>query len=217
MTTSGVTAYSLTARDIVATALEENGIIRLGSQPKANELDACLRRLNSMLKSWQSQGLEWKHETISLSCTANDATTALASYVQSVNGVRYYESATNERQMARFERDEYLSLPNKAASGTPTIYYVNEGDSKIMSVWPVPTANYTLKVDIVRKFDTVTNAGETVDIPEHLTETIYANLAVRCAGLFGTQSPPELLNRAAVLERQMLDNMRPASYFLGPE
>jgi len=79
-----------------------------------------------------------------------------------VNGARYVESATNERAMSRFERDDYAILPNKAAKGTPTIYNVDQNTGAlILSVWPVPTADFTLKLDIDRAIDTVTDPSLT--------------------------------------------------------
>lgn len=217
MATSGTTVFSNTVRDIVTDALDENAIIRLGTEPRAHEMAKCIRRLAAMLKSWQMKGVLWKQETISATITANVATVALPVYVRGVNAARYAESATNERQMMRFERDEYYALPNKAASGTPTIYYLNRAeDALVLHVWPVPTANATVKLDIDRAMDTVTDANETLDVPEELTETVYANLAVRCCGVFGIEPRQELVVRARELEREMLDNYRPASYSLGP-
>ena len=210
------TAFASTARDIIIDALDENAILPLGTAPEASELDKCLRRLNAMLKSWQQQGLLWKQETIEISGTADTATITLDASIRGVNGLRYIESATNERPIARWERDEYMGLPNKAASGTPTIYHVTQAEPPVLSVWPVPTANFTLSADIDRKIDTVASANDAIDIPEELTETVYTNLAVRCAGIFGTQAPPELAMRAQLLERQMLDAYRPASYQMGP-
>jgi hypothetical protein len=213
--TSGTTAFSSTARDLVTDALDENGILPLGEDPTAAELDKCLRRLNAMLKSWQMQGALWKQETIEQTITAATATIALPTYVRGVNGARYVESATNERQMVRFERDEYNVLPNKAAAGSSTIFYVQRAeDALVLHVWPVPTSNNAIKLDIDRAMDTVTNAGETVDFPEELTETVYANLAVRCCAIFQKEPSAELMIRAQILERQMLDNYRPASYFM---
>lgn len=65
MATSGETSYSVTARDIVKTALQESAIVGLNKEPTANELSACIGRLNGMLKSWQTKGVLWKQETIS--------------------------------------------------------------------------------------------------------------------------------------------------------
>lgn len=214
MATSGVTDFSLTASDICHDALRENGIIPLGEEMEADELTAVIRRLNAMLKSWQMDGALWKQETVTVAGTADTATITLPDYVRGVNGLRYVDSATNERQMVRFERDEYTVLPNKTASGTSTIYYVDRSEPLTLYVWPVPSANFSLKADIDRKMDTVTAPTQTVDIPEELSETVYANLAVRCAGLFQAQLQPELVARAQMLERKMLDNYRPASYVM---
>jgi len=216
MTTSGNTAFSLSARDIVIAALQDNAIIGLDDAPEPEELAACLRRLNAMLKTWQSRGLLWKQETISQVITGGTANAALPAYVRGVNGARYYESATNERQMMRYERDDYYRLPNKAAAGVSTIYYVDRSvDDLTIYVWPVPAANATLKIDIDRKMDTITDGSETIDCPEELAETIFLNLAVKCARLFGKQPTPDLVANAMQAEREMFDNYRPASYMLG--
>lgn len=214
MPTSGVTAFSLTAREIAIAALDENAILPLGDLPTADELNKCILRLNGMLKSWQLGGASWKQETITLPTVAATATVTLPAYVRGVNGVRFVEGAAFERQMQRFERDEYYRLPNKANAGKSTAYYVERNrDGLTLFVWPVPATVSSLKVDIDRALDTVTEADQTVDIPEELQETLYANLAVRCAGVFRQQVTEELAVRAARLEREMIDSYRPASYY----
>lgn len=215
MATSGTTAFSLTARDHCIDALRENAIVGITQTPTTAELDFCIRRLNAMLKSWQMNGVHWKQETIEQTITANTATITLPTYVRGVNGVRYAQSATNERQMERFGRDEYNSLPNKAAGGVSTVYYVQRAeDGLVLYVWPVPTANATIKVDIDRKMDTVTDADQTLDVPEELVETVYTNLAIRCRTVFQAPLDQEVYTRAKELERLMLDNYRPASYII---
>lgn len=219
MTTSGTTDYSLTVRDIVKRALDDElGVVPSGDAPTADELTFGINKLSGMLKSWQIKGVLWKQETVDQVGVADTATIALGSFVRGVNGCRFAESATNERAMQRFERDDYNVLPNKAASGTPTIYYVQRAeDGLVLSVWPVPTTAFTLKLDIDRKMDTVTDASETLDVPEELHETVIASLAVRMLGKYRIQpgEVPELVQRANMLEQEMLDNYRPASYMMG--
>jgi hypothetical protein len=217
MATSGTTSFAMTARDIVTAALDESAILPLGELPTPDELGKCIIRLNAMLKSWQMQGCTWKQETISVATVAATASITLPAYVRGVNGVRFVESGTFERQMQRFERDEYFRLPNKASAGKSTAYYVERSTSGLrLYVWPVPAAVSSLKVDIDRAMDAVTDEDQTVDIPEELQETVYANLAVRCHGLFQQDRAvsQELAFRAARLEREMLDSYRPASYYL---
>lgn len=215
MATSGDTAFAMTAREIVIAALDENAILPLGEAPTADEMSKCILRLNAMLKSWQMMGVSWKQETVTVVTVAATASVALPAYVRGVNGVRFVESASYERQMQRFERDEYYRLPNKASAGKSTAYYVErDRDGLTLFVWPVPAAVSSLKVDIDRAMDTVTEDGQEVDIPEELNEAVYACLAVRCAGIFRQQITEELALRAQILERQMTDSYRPASYFL---
>lgn len=217
MTTSGTTAFSTTARDFVKNALLENGIIPFGDDPESDEMAACLFRLNAMLKTWGARGLGWKQEVYTASGTADTASITLPVYVREVNGARYVESATNERAMSRFERDDYAILPNKAAKGTPTIYNIDQNaGALILSVWPVPTADFSLSLDIDRALDTVTDASQTIDIPEEWTECVMTNLALRCCNVFGVSPTPELAQRAQLAEREMFDAYRPASYFMGP-
>jgi hypothetical protein len=216
MTTSGTTAFSNTARDFVKQALLENAIIAFGDDPESDEMTACIFRLNAMLKTWGTRELGWKQDVYTASGTANTATITLPVYVREVNGARYLESATNERAMSRFERDDYAVLPNKAAKGTPSIYNVEQtSGALVLSVWPVPTANFSLKLDIDRALDTVTDPSETIDIPEEWTECVMTNLALRCCNIFGAEPTSELVQRAQLSERELFDAYRPASYFMG--
>lgn len=214
MTTSGTTVWSMTAAELIRTALTENAIIALGEVPTADEETECLTRLNGMLKSWQLKGVSWKQETETLALTAATASVALPAYVRGLNSARFVESADFERMLQRFERDEYYRLPNKTSAGRPTCYYVERSTSGLtLFVWPVQTVDSNLKIDIDRAMDTVTEGSETVDIPEELQETVYSCLAVRCAGIFGVTPTQILYERAMMLEREMLDSYRPASYY----
>ena len=51
-----------------------------------------------------------------------------------------------------------------------------------------------------------------MDVRQELQETVWTNLALRVAGMFGVQVPAELAARAQMLEAQMLDAERPDSY-----
>lgn len=214
---TSTTDYQRTARDIIIDALVENGIIGAGEQPEAEEFEACMVRLNNMIKSWQARGVLWKQETITVAGLADTAVIELPDYVRQVNGARYIDSAVNERAMARWERDEYKILPNKMAHGTSSVYYVDQTTGPInLYVWQVPRTDFTLALDIDRKMDTIIDGGQHVDVPEELIETVMTNLALRCGGIFQKEPTSYLLGRAQQLETEMFDTWRPASYDLGP-
>ena len=121
MPTSGVTAWSLTARDIITAALQENAIVGLGRTPTASEAEACMVRLNGMLKSWPAYGLHETTGTITL--PANDASGTLAAGIKRITSARLALTGGTQRQLGEWNRDDYLILPNKTASGDPTIFY----------------------------------------------------------------------------------------------
>ncbi len=216
MTTSGTAAWSLTARDIITAALQENGIVGLGETPTAEESDVCLLRLNAILKSWPV-GLHLQSQA-TVSFTAGVSTVTLAAGVERVAGARLVNSATNHRTLYQWERDEYMSLPNKVSSGPPSIFYAAQtNDGVTLTVWPVPTATTSVIIDYLRKPETVTSLNETVDFPERYTEALYAMLAVRCAGIFAAPLTPELVARAERLRREAEDAERPDAYYLGQD
>lgn len=214
MTTSGTTEWSLTARDIITAALQENAILPFGETPEAAETEACLLRLNAILKSWQI-GLQLQAEA-TVTVPGGSASGTIAEDVETILSARLVQSATNQRTLARWERDEYLSLPNKASVGSPTIFYTAEQtDAATLYLWPVSATDITLKIDYLRKPETVTDINETVDLPQKYHEALYANLAVRCAGLFGVSPSQELTMRAERLRREAEDAERPAAYTMG--
>jgi hypothetical protein len=217
MTTSGETDWSLTARDLIKTAMQEAVILPAGTEPTADELSDCLVRLNALLKSWETRGYTlWREETITVAVTAATNPTTLDDDVYDVQTVRYVVSATHERPLTPYDRDNYQILPNKTQTGNPSIYYSNrQRDNVDLYLWPVPAENSTVQVDYLRKIETVTDAAQTVDIPQDWQETVYVLLAVRICGMFGVPVPDELGLRAQILQREIDEQDRPAAYFMG--
>ena len=220
MTTSGVTTWSLTARDIVKEAMLELNILSPGEEPEAEELQRCFVRLNGMLKSSSTVGgFGFLEATGTVTIPANIASGSLPTGIRNINSARVVVSSIYHRQMQAFNRSQYLSLPNKTASGSPTIYYISDnGDTTTMYVWPVPTAITTISVDYARTIETVTDGTETLDIPQEWQEAVYLNLAVRIAPMFGAaridpQTLAQVEQRAERLSGMLLDAERPDSYF----
>lgn len=213
MTTSGTSAWPLTARDMVTAALQDNAIIPLGDVPSAEEMAACIRRFNSLLKSWNA-GLH-REETATITVAGNPS--LLDPSVGEVIGLRSVAPGF-ERPLQEWTRADYYSMPNRTQTGIPRVYYASRQlEATELYLWPVPDAASDFELDYIRVIETITDASQTVDIPERYQEALIANLAVRCAGMFGTQAPPELIARAQRLEREMMDAERPRSYHLGAD
>lgn len=218
MTTSGVTAWSLTARDIVKQALQELGVCAPGEEPEASEMEDAILRLNAMLKTWQTQGNLFRETTGEVTVTGGQASGTLDAEIRDISSVRLEQSGGTERPLYPFTRTDYLSIPNKAQAGNPSSYYVSRQRGAVtLYVWPVPATDATLHVDYSRVIETVTNASETLDVPEEWQGAVIYGLASELGAMFGsTRVDPQTVARidakAARLYAQMLDADRPDSY-----
>ena len=218
MPTSGETAWSLTALDIVKAAMGEIAVIDPGTDPDPDECEDCVVRLNGMLKSWQLKGVTLMREaTATLTTTPATALVPLGDVtdIRSISTARLVPASGSERPLYPMTRSEYLSMPNKATAGSPTMYYFSrQRDEVELYHSPVSATAVHIAIDYDRIVETITANTETLDIREELLETVYANLAVRIFGLFesGKNPPAELIARATTLEQQMFDAERPDSY-----
>src|SRR4051812_20042836 len=108
MSVSGETDFSVTALEIVTHAMRDLGVLGTGKEPKAAELEDGLFRLNSMLKSWQGQGVSlWREDERSITITADTATVALDDDIRQVFSARFI-GTDYERVLGQWEREEYL-------------------------------------------------------------------------------------------------------------
>lgn len=223
MSTSGTTVYTMTAREMVTNAMVELGVINSGETPTADELADGLTRLNSMLKSLQANGCGlWRETGGTLVIPAAAGSGTLPVDIREVHGARFVFSTTFERTLAQWERAQYNSLPNKTSPGNPNIFYCARQRAQItMYVWPVPTADATIKLDYERIVETVTDASEDVDVPMVWYETIWKMLAARMVNMFGVArldpaTAQRITAEAAGLETMLLDDDRPAFVMMGP-
>lgn len=216
MATSGVTAFSNTARDLITQAMREAKIISGNGTPKAPEMVDMIFRLNSLLKGWQAKGVNlWRETNGTLTIPGGQASGTLPIGVRDVTTASLVMSATLTRPLQQLTREEYNSIPNVAAVGTPSCYYVSrQRDAVEIYVWPVSATDMDFTVDYDRVVETVTDGSETVDFPAEYTDCLVANLAVRACQAFGAELTQELFSRAQMLEQLMLDSDRPKSYFV---
>lgn len=214
MTTSGVITSNLTVREHATRAMRMAKIIASGETPTSDELADIITILNLMLKTWQAEGCNlWRELSDTVSATT--AQTTLDPRVLDVLEARVTASGI-DRPLARWEWGEYISLPNKAAIGTPSIFVFRKArDSVSIFLWPVPSAAMTVSYTAARVIDDVTDLEETLDVPQEWNECIATNLAVRLAEEFGSDISQSVYARAELLKAQMMDFDRPASVYMG--
>jgi hypothetical protein len=218
MTTSGAISSTLTVREVVEQALvDRTAIFSPGETIDPESMTLGIRVLNLMLKSWQADGCNlWRELEDTVSATT--AQTTLDPRVIDVLEARLTRSGI-DRPLTRWEWGEYVGLPNKAATGTPSIYVFRRGrDSVSLMLWPVPSEAMTISHTAARVIEDVTQEDETLDVPQEWLEAVVCGLAVRLWPSFNannTTPPAVLVAMADQLYAQMRDLDRPASYFMG--
>ncbi len=223
MATSGTINGTLTVRDILTVSLRLLGVRGKGQEPTADDANVAIPLLNGMLKTWQAEGCNlWRQIQDTAAFSVGVSTVALDPRVLDVMEARYVESATFERTLGRWEWGDYVTLPNKIASGLPTIFVLDKQRTAInMTVWPVPSVATTIRYTAARVIDDTNDLNDEVDLPQEWLETVYFNLAERLIAIYGIDAllptvAQRVTARAQQLYAKMLDFDRPASVFMKP-
>lgn len=216
MATSGQITALLTVRDYVLAAMQLLGVIAPGDDIEADEADSAMRFMSSMLKAWQADGCNlWRDDEVDITWPADTPQCDLSPNVIDVISARYVQSTTYERWLDRWERGAYQSLPNKIAAGFPTMFvFIKTRGNPQMAVWPVPSSEITIRANVARVTEDVTDVDQTIDIPQEWAECVYYNLAARMAGTMGAN--PNIARDVNDKAREMYVRMssfdRPGSY-----
>lgn len=222
MTTSGTISSTMTVADVITQAMREIGAISAGERPTAQETADAITTLNFMLKAWQARGLtSWRDTDGTVSFSAGTGSVTLSPYCLDVLEARLVQSPGYERPLQRWTLAQYRQTPNKAQPGFPTAYTIAKTDTAItMKVWPVPVATSTVNYSYSRVIEDVTDAAQTLDVPQHWLEAVFLGLAARMVHAYGmTRMDPTaaqlVIQRAAALEQLLLDDDRPPSIYMG--
>lgn len=184
MALSGTITSSMTAREIVTTALELTGHCSPGDTPEADHAALGLKHLNWLLKTWQTTGVcdLWRVEGVTATTTPDVATITLATNYLDINNVRYRNASGIDLVLRQLSREEYEKLPNKASEGTPVSYMAQKGlNIQTLYLWPVATTAVDIVFDVARVVNDVTNLAQDVDVPQEWTECLWYSLAARIA------------------------------------
>ena len=224
MATSGSIAETFTARDVVTQAMTLITVLGGGETPSGTDGEQGLTQLQWMLKSWQADGCNlWREEEETIVFAADTATVTLDPRVLDVQEARVEIDPTFQRILARWERGEYITLPNKTASGSPTIFYFRrKRDTVTMTLWPVPSVETNILCTTARVIEDVTDLDQNLDVPQEWFEAVTYNLAARLLDTFGiTETRPVVASKIVAMARELYDKLsgfdRPSSVFLQPQ
>lgn len=223
MATSGTTTYGLTAREVITYALRKINLVADGEDASAESAERARIELNDMLKTWQRHASVWRLTEGSLTPVANTASISLSSLrPHRIIDCRYRNTSGTDLPMNEMTRQEYHRLPVKTTTGTPTNFYFDpQRDVGTLYIWPVlaTVSTETIQTTYQRRFEDVTDLGETLDIAQDAHETVKLNLAARLADDYGRSGAhiDRVIQRAAMLYEDMMDADRPEVVRFVPE
>lgn len=216
---------TLTAGQIVNQAIVLIGAKDSRSTLTSEDRDLGLLQLNWMLKSWQAAGCNlWRRTEDSIVIPADTATVTLDPYCIDVQEARLQisDDPLYERWIERWEWGQYVTMPNKLASGQPTCFVLDKQRAAVtMTVWPVPSEAMTINYTYARVIEDIVDQNSVVDVPQAWLEAVYYSLANRLLTPFSVWStqPAEATKIEAMAERlykEVLDMDRPQSVYLQP-
>jgi hypothetical protein len=155
---------------------------------------------NFILAEWSSlQPNLWEVGLQSIPLMTGSATyTVPAETVDILDTVIEYGTPPLQRVILPISRTEYMSYPNKAQQGFPTVFWFDRLISPQITFWPVPdnTFSYVCKYYSVRQtMDAELTNGLTVEVPYRFLEAYVAGLAWKLSEIYAPQLEDKMFAR----------------------
>lgn len=184
MSTSGATASTMTAFELIAAALRRGHVLRENQVPDMSLFEQCRGTLTRMLKAWTMDGANlWRDEEQTLTLVSGRSEYTLAERPIRIRNVRLYQNGREMRPLAEWSRDDYDIAPVKSQTGAPVAFVIDRRRAETrLILWPIPnTTTYTVKVGVERVIEDIETAEEEIDAPQEWLEAVIDNAAVRFA------------------------------------
>jgi hypothetical protein len=145
--------------------------------------------LNLMFIEWAAEDTDTLYRdantTASVSSGTNNFNLATGA-VDVLDLVMQYGVQTTDIPLSRISRQDYLNLANKTQTGQPSMYYVDVATLNTPKVvlWPVPDATCNFTYDYMRRVQTVSTLGETLDMQTLWLEAVASGWAAKLAAKY---------------------------------
>tara|TARA_R100001377_G_scaffold33472_1_gene18314 strand:+ start:1857 stop:2525 length:669 start_codon:yes stop_codon:yes gene_type:complete len=174
MAVSGSVNFELDVVEYIEEAFERCGLeVKTGY-----DLKTAKRSLNIMLAEWANRGLnQWTITQSLQALTASDGEYSLGTNIIDILSVSVLRSGIYY-SLERISRDTYLAIPNKAATGRPTQFFLDRQITPNLKIWPLPeNSTDVLYFDALTRMDDADNFTNTLDIPFRFYPCLAAGLA----------------------------------------
>lgn len=209
---------SNSASRIIELAMEDACLIGEGNLPGSPDYAKYMRRLNEIIKLWQTQGLKlWLQYNLSVPLVAGQrvyrigptGNVVMAKPLRVLDSSYYQDSNGNRRPIYLVSQDSYNRFSQITNLGEINSYFVHKlRDYLEVELWNTPDTNAAtgiLYLLIQQQVSTVLSLTDTMDFPEEWFIALHWGLAAEiCSG-----QPAEVINRCeskAAQFREMLEN-----------
>lgn len=94
----------------------------------------------------------------------------------------YFNTNVNDTSISRISRNEYIAVPNKNQTGTPTSFWVDRQINPVVYLYLTPNATYNnMYYTYTRQIQDVGSMIDTAEIPARFLEALASDLSTRLA------------------------------------
>jgi len=172
---------------VIGAALRLLKVNQAGEAPEANEAADGLIALNDIIESWNTQPLMQpaKTQIYQVLTTASEYTfgsggdnstrpiTIFKAFIRDPTG-------QNDYPVRIIGTDEYDEIPFKSISSSYpyNLYYRSEYPLGVVTLYPTPTAGYTLYLECQAALSTYSAISDTINLPPGYLKALKYNLAI---------------------------------------
>ena len=186
MASSGTTSFNITIDEVIEEAYERCGV-RTNS---GHDIKSARRSLNLLFSEWGNRGINlWKVKSKTETLVNGQVTYNTPSDCNDVLEAVVTVSGGNQQTLTKVSRSEYIAIPNKTATGTPSQYYVDRQITPTISLYLAPDTSavtnifyyYLARIEDVGAY---TNTG---DMPFRFFPCMVSGLAFYLSQKFNPQ------------------------------
>lgn len=209
----------MTWQELIDAALQDLGVLASGESVSSDDNAIALSRLNTMVDSWNAEGL-MAYQITTVSKAMNGAASYTVGSGGDINTTRpskitfaYWRDTNNiDVTLTDLDPEEWHATTLKTLSGPPSYFYQDNGSPLIaVYLYPQPTDG-TLFLGVRSQVAQVSTLTATIDMPPAYREALEYGLAARCAPAFRVSPPAGVLEIAASAKMKVKrNNTRPAA------
>lgn len=203
-----------TATEIITEAMRHLGMLNAGETPNADDADACLTALNTLVDAWNLPSLTQYTTTDGTANLAGGATSLTIGPGQTINVTRpgrievgsWARAGDIDYELEQITEAEYNAISIKNLAGfVPRVFYYDPGTTTgTIYYWPAPAATVVVHHPLALQFTAFANLTTDYSFPQGYRRAFVFNLAKEVAPMFTEQGPSPFVVAQAALSLRLV-------------